>query len=410
MRRIWGFFLGGALILALLLPSPGVAGNLCPKLRGLLVRGGGRASGLYVLDATSGRPVCARAPGRRRPLASNMKLFTTSTALTRFGPEYRIETELLGDGTLDAEGVLHGSLYLRGAGDPALGVPSFYDRYLGGFGTDLLALKQGLREAGVRRVTGRLYADDTIFDRLRGVADSGYATSPWIGPLSGLAFDSGYAANGFAADPAKLAAETLDGALRRAGIVIRPGVALGTTPPSARALAAVQSPTMSRLVATTDVDSDNFFAETLLKLIGARFGGEGSTRAGARVVAAFARAHGSAVHAVDGSGLTRGNRASPRQVVGLLESMRESRLGEAFEGDLALAGREGTVSSRMHGSAAEGRCRLKTGTLTGVSNLSGYCFAAGGRTMVFSILMSGVRDLTLAHLEQDRIAAAIAAY
>ncbi|HXV04499.1 MAG TPA: D-alanyl-D-alanine carboxypeptidase, partial [Solirubrobacterales bacterium] len=366
MRRIWGFFLGGTLILALLLPSPGVAGNLCPQLRGLLVRGGGRASGLYVLDATSGRPVCARAPGRRRPLASNMKLFTTSTALARFGPAYRIETALLSDGALDEEGVLHGSLYLRGGGDPTLGVPSFYDRYLGGFGTNLLALKRGLREAGVRRVTGRLYADDTIFDRLRGVADSGYATSPWIGPLSGLSFDSGYAANGFAADPAKLAAETLDGALRRVGIAIRPGVALGTTPPGAQTLAAVRSPTMSHIVATTDVDSDNFFAETLLKLIGARFGGEGSTRAGARVVAAFARAHGSAVHAVDGSGLTRGNRASPRQVVDLLEAMRESPLSEAFEGDLALAGREGTVSSRMHGSAAEGRCRLKTGTLTGV--------------------------------------------
>ncbi|HEX8958449.1 MAG TPA: D-alanyl-D-alanine carboxypeptidase, partial [Solirubrobacterales bacterium] len=163
-------------------------------------------------------------------------------------------------------------------------------------------------------------------------------------------------------------------------------------------------------VATTDVFSDNFFAETLIKLIGARFGGEGSTRAGARVVEGFARSHRSGVHAVDGSGLTRGNRASPLQVVDLLEAMRESADGERFAADLALAGREGTVASRMRGTRAEGRCRTKTGTLTGVSNLSGYCFDADGRVMAFSILMGSVRNLELAHREQDRIAAAVASY
>jgi D-alanyl-D-alanine carboxypeptidase/D-alanyl-D-alanine-endopeptidase (penicillin-binding protein 4) len=64
----------------------------------------------------------------------------------------------------------------------------------------------------------------------------------------------------------------------------------------------------------------------------------------------------------------------------------------------------------MHGTAADGRCRTKTGTLTGVSNLSGYCFNRDGKVMIFSILMNGVRDLTLAHAEQDRIAAAVAGY
>jgi D-alanyl-D-alanine carboxypeptidase/D-alanyl-D-alanine-endopeptidase (penicillin-binding protein 4) len=416
MRRA-GTLLATALAIATAVPLPPATGaqaaGPCRQMRERLVHGGGQASGLYVADAETGAAVCARAGRRQRPLASNMKLFTTSTALTRFGPRYRIETKLLSDGRLDGEGVLHGSLYLQGGGDPALGVPAFYDRFLGGVGTNLLALKRQLREDGVRSVTGRLYADDTVFDRLRGVADSGYATSPWIGPLSGLAFDSGYGdsqAGGFASDPAKLAAETLSGSLRQAGIAIRLEVALRKTPPGAETLATVSSPDMSRLVATTDVFSDNFFAETLIKLIGARFGGEGSTRAGARVVEDFARGHGSGVHAVDGSGLTRGNRASPLQVVDLLEAMRASPLGADFAGDLALAGHDGTVATRMHGSDAEGRCRTKTGTLTGVSNLSGYCFNADGRTMVFSILMGSVRNLTLAHLEQDRIAALVASY
>jgi serine-type D-Ala-D-Ala carboxypeptidase/endopeptidase (penicillin-binding protein 4) len=128
------------------------------------------------------------------------------------------------------------------------------------------------------------------------------------------------------------------------------------------------------------------------------------------VVEAFARSQNSGVHAVDGSGLTRSNRASPRQVVNLLLAMREDPVGEDFIQDLALAGHEGTVADRMHGTAAYGRCRTKTGTLTGVSNLSGYCFDKSGRVMVFSVLMNSVANLTLAHLDQDRIAGAVAGY
>jgi D-alanyl-D-alanine carboxypeptidase/D-alanyl-D-alanine-endopeptidase (penicillin-binding protein 4) len=382
-------------------------------MRARLVRGGGNASSLLVVDGETGIPVCVRAAGRQRPLASNMKLFTTSTALSRLGPESRIATKLETDGTIDSKGVLHGSLYLVGAGDPALGVPAFYNRFLGGLGTNLFLFKRKVREAGISAVTGRIYADDSIFDRLRGVADSGYATSPEIGPLSGLDFDSGYSSAGahsFAADPAATAAATLAQSLRSAGIRVSAGVALGTTPPDSTEVARVESPPLTEIVNTTDVYSDNHFAEMLIKLLGAHFGGAGTTAAGAKVVEAFARGHGSGVHAVDGSGLTRSNRASPMQIVGLLRAMRGTLAGEELIQDMALAGHEGTVADRMHGTAAYGRCRTKTGTLTGVSNLSGYCFNRNGKVMIFSILMASVHDLNLAHLEQDLIAGEVASY
>lgn len=342
-----------------------------------------------------------------------MKLFTTATALARMGPESRITTLLKTDGGIDRNGVLHGSLYLVGAGDPALGTPSFYRRFLGGLGTNIFQLKRQVREAGIDSVTGRLYADDSVFDRLRGVADSGYATSSEIGPLSGLSFNSGYStpsAYGFATDPALTAGSTLAGSLREAGVRISPSVALGTAPADSTELARVESPPLTNIINTTDVYSDNFFAEMLMKLIGARFGGAGTTAAGAKVVEAFARGHESGVHAVDGSGLTRSNRASPSQVAGLLESMRATTVGDKFIQDLALTGHEGTVADRMHGTAAYGRCRTKTGTIRAVSNLSGYCFNRSGRVMIFSILMASVRDLSLAHLEQDLIAAEVASY
>ncbi|HET9677296.1 MAG TPA: D-alanyl-D-alanine carboxypeptidase/D-alanyl-D-alanine-endopeptidase [Solirubrobacterales bacterium] len=383
-------------------------------MRSWLRQGGGSASGLLVVEAESGKVVCASAPGRPRMLASNMKLFTTSTALSRLGPETRIPTKVFRDGKVDARGVLHGSLYLQGGGDPALGTPNFYDGYLAGLGTNLYALTPQIKAAGITSITGRLYADDTIFDRRRGVADSGYATSPYIGPLSGLAFNSGFAglsgSSGFSSDPAKLAASKLAGSLRQAGVRVPSQIALRPTPPFAERVAMVQSPTLNRIVDTTDVWSDNFFAEMLIKLLGARLGGAGTTAAGARVVEAFARSEGSGVHAVDGSGLTRSNRASPRQVVNLLLAMRNDPAGDDFVQDLALAGHEGTVADRMHGTAAYGRCRTKTGTITSVSNLSGYCFNKSGRTMAFSILMNGVGNFDLAHLDQDRIAGAVAGY
>jgi D-alanyl-D-alanine carboxypeptidase/D-alanyl-D-alanine-endopeptidase (penicillin-binding protein 4) len=412
MKRRHALF--AALLALLLLPAAANgASNVCQQMRQRLVAGGGTASGLFVVDAESGRAVCARASKRPRSLASNTKLFTTATALSRFGPEHRIATRLLTDGRIGIDGVLRGSLFLQGAGDPALGTPSFYDRYQGGLGTNLFAFKPQLRAAGLRGITGRLYADDTIFDRLRGVADSGYATSPYIGPLSGLSFNSGYRgtiSQGFAADPARLAASKLAHALDGTGIAIRTAVARGVTPGDAEVLATVRSPTMSRLVEATDVYSNNFFAEMLVKLLGARFGDGGTTAAGTGVVERFARGQGAAIQAVDGSGLTRGNRASPYSVVRLLQGMRTSEVGDEFIQDLALTGREGTVADRTEGTAAYGRCRTKTGTLTGVSALSGYCFNRSGRIMIFSVLMASVADLSLAHYQQDKIAALIASY
>jgi D-alanyl-D-alanine carboxypeptidase/D-alanyl-D-alanine-endopeptidase (penicillin-binding protein 4) len=390
------------------------ASQACNQMKSWLQQGSGSTAGLVVVEAESGETVCSSAAGTQRPLASNMKLFTTSTALAELGPKTRIPTRVLSDGTVDAEGVLHGSLYLKGGGDPALGTPNFYDSYLSGVGTNLFELVPQIRAAGITSITGRLYADDTIFDRLRGVADSDYATSPEIGPLSGLDFNSGFAgataSSGFSSDPAKLAASKLARVLRTAGVNVPTQVALSATPASAKAIAVVRSPTLTQIINFTDVYSYNFFAEMLIKLIGARLGSGGTTAAGAAVVSAFAHAHGSGVHAVDGSGLTRSGRASPRQVADLLLSMRSEPVGEEFIEDLAVAGKEGTVDGRMRGTAAYGRCRTKTGTLTGVSNLSGYCFNASGRVMVFSILMGGVGNLELAHFDQDRIAGVVASY
>jgi serine-type D-Ala-D-Ala carboxypeptidase/endopeptidase (penicillin-binding protein 4) len=417
MRKTLLPALAACLGLLLALAGPAAAATTassCLQMKAWLKAGGGASSGLLVVDAETEEVVCEVAATTPRPLASNTKLFTTSTALAKLGPTTTIPTKVMTDGTIDAEGVLHGSLYLQGGGDPALGTPAFYDSYLAGLGTNIFALTPQLRRAGITAVTGRLYGDDTIFDRKRGVADSGYATSEYIGPLSGLDFNSGFAGNTssshFSSEPAKLATTVLDNSLRHSGIKISPVVALAKTPAGAKAVAVIHSPPISEIVNTTDVYSDNFFAEMLEKLLGARFGGAGTTAAGTKVVEAFAQSMGSEIAQVDGSGLTRTNEASPADVVKLLLGVRQSEIGEEFIEDLALAGKEGTTAGRMKGTPAYGHCRLKTGTLTGVSNLSGYCFNPDGKTMVFSTLMGSVANTETAHVYQDKIAGAVASY
>jgi D-alanyl-D-alanine carboxypeptidase/D-alanyl-D-alanine-endopeptidase (penicillin-binding protein 4) len=386
-------------------------GELCSGLARRLRRGGSR-TGLFVLNATSGDVTCRASARTRRLLASNTKLYTTAAALVRFGPDDRVPTTLWTDGTVQG-GVLRGSLYLVGAGDPALASPTFSRRFRGGLGTNLFALVRSVTAAGISRVTGRLYGDDTVFDRLRGVADSGFATSPYVGPLSGLQFNSGFAdsdASRFASDPARVAASKLARRLRKAGVSVASRISLRKLPQGAERIGFVRSPRMARLIDWTNVNSDNLYAEMLLKRIGAAFGARGSTRAGASVVERFARAHDSAIEQVDGSGLTAAGGASPTQVGRLLAAMRATPVDAEFVDSLPVAGREGTLADRMRGTAAAGRCRAKTGTLTGVSALSGYCFNRSGKVMVFSILMNGVADLARARLMQDQMAALIARY
>jgi D-alanyl-D-alanine carboxypeptidase/D-alanyl-D-alanine-endopeptidase (penicillin-binding protein 4) len=393
--------------------SPISRSRLCSRLATRAKRGGA-ASGVYVIDTTTGKRVCGSRGRTRRIPASNMKLFTTATALARFGAEGLLKTTLWRSGTLDASGVLHGNLYLVGGGDPALSSPTFASHFLGSAASNLFELTDDLESAGITKVTGKLLADDTIFDRLRGVADSGFATSPYIGPLSGLDFNSGYAdsgGHGFASDPAIVAADALADSLRSSGIGISANVALGARPPTGTTqVGEVDSPKMPVLTNETDVFSNNFFAEMLVKDLGAYFGSAGTTKAGTVVVKRFARSIGSGVRAVDGSGLGRGNRVSPAQVARLLAAMRKSAAADEFAESLPVAGKEGTVAQRMRGTAAAGRCNTKTGTITGVSALSGYCFNADGKVMAFSILNNRVSNLYDAHRQQDRMAALIARY
>jgi serine-type D-Ala-D-Ala carboxypeptidase/endopeptidase (penicillin-binding protein 4) len=368
--------------------------NLIVKRLGRYMRAAGPYSGAYVFEVSGDRPHAVFRWRQQTPriLASNTKLFTTTAALARYGVEGTLGTEVLGTGELDTEGVFSGSLYLRGGGDPTFGSRSFTKKSYGGGATvqDLAAL---LVDTGIERVTGRVYGDESAFDSLRGGPDSGYGVSPWVGPLSALSYNRGLfteGGRGFQAKPPAFAAARLDDALEARGVTVRLKPRAGTTPPAARVIASVESPPMERLIRLTNKPSDNFFAEILLKDLAYQAGGVGNTAAGARIAAAHARRLGARATVVDGSGLSRGNRASPRSIVRLLTAMYGSDDYDVFVDSLPIAGRDGTLFDRMRRGAARDRCRGKTGTLSNVSALSGYCEARSGDNYAYSILMNGV--------------------
>jgi serine-type D-Ala-D-Ala carboxypeptidase/endopeptidase (penicillin-binding protein 4) len=367
-------------------------------------RPAGGGAGFLVLDASDREVLFALRDRRARVMASSTKLFTTAAALGRIGADATIETVVLGDGVVGLDGAYGGDLYLRGGGDPAFGTAGDAGRRFGSPAT-VDALADQLVASGVRSVSGRVVGDESAYDALRGGPDSNWGPSPWHGPLSALSLDEGRGARGAA--PPVHAARALDDALEERGVRVRraPATAPGA-PPAARRLAGVSSLPVARLVRITNKASSNFFAEMLLKRLAVDAGERGTTRGGASVAAAHARSLGAPAQLADGSGLSRGNRASPRAIVRLLDVARGRSWFPALRASLPVAGRDGTLDERMERGAARGRCRAKTGTLSGVSALSGYCTARSGRTVVFSFLANGVNTTSMKRIE-DRMANAI---
>ncbi len=353
-------------------------------------------AGAYVRDIDTGEKIYARNENIARSPASVEKLYTTATALLRFGPDATLRTRVLATGALDAEGVWRGDLYLQGGGDPLLSRAT-----LAGFASTFRA------KTGILRVSGSVYGDESLFDPQRGGARTGFAVdSAMTGVLSALAVSRGYSRDGA---PAKEAARRLARGLREAGVKVEGPTGAGPAPPEAREIGAIDSAPVAQLAAAINVPSDNFAAEMLLKAMGARFGAGGSTAAGATVVREQLLSFGIHPRIVDGSGLSTADRTTPRQVVRLIERMDGQPVGAAFEASMALIGRTGTVRRRMRGTAAQDRCRAKTGTLRAVSALAGVCTTTGGRRVAFAMLMS-TRNTSRAHRVQDRMTAALATY
>ncbi len=353
-------------------------------------------AGLAV-DLRTGAVVFGRNAATSLAPASTEKLAVTYALLAALGPDFRIDTEVLGEGTLDGT-TWRGNLVLKGYGDPTLS------------SAGLARLAARVHAAGIARVTGSIVGDESFFDSVRtapGWKASFYGDeSP---PLSALSVDRGLYRHALATDPALAAARLLGQALRASGVTVSGAPRTGVAAAADLPLATVASPPLARIVTMMDGESDNFTAELLLKELGALYGSRGSTSAGAGAVRELLANVGvplAGVRIVDGSGLSLLDRVTAQALVAILEaSWLDPDIRPTLVAALPVAGVSGTLETRMRTAPARGNVIAKTGTTDEASALAGY---VRGR-YVFAVLQNGNPvSTTWARTAQDRFATLLA--
>jgi D-alanyl-D-alanine carboxypeptidase/D-alanyl-D-alanine-endopeptidase (penicillin-binding protein 4) len=388
-----------ALATALLIAGPAPAASLSAVQAKLTreMRQAGPSAGAVVRDLDSGRTIFSLRADSQRVPASVEKLFVSTATLMRDGPDARITTRAVADAP-PVGGVIAGPLYLVGRGDPTLTAAG------------IKQLAASVRAAGVTAIQGGVIGDDSAFDDLVGSPDSDYRYDSELGGLlTGLAVNRGWDSKGLQRAPATSAARRFARELKLAGVRVTGDVASRTAPAAATEDGRVQSAPVSALVAAMYGTSDNYLAEMLLKGLGAAHGAGGTTAAGAAAARATLDDIGVRPRIVDGSGLSRRDRTTPRQVVRLLQRVANMDFAQTFTASLPVAGMSGTLQRRMRGTAAAGNCRAKTGTLRYTSNLAGYCTTRDGGVVAFALLLNGV-NVGAAHDIQDSVAATLAGW
>ena len=155
-------------------------------------------------------------------------------------------------------------------------------------------------------------------------------------------------------------------------------------------IATTQSPPLREIASVLMKVSQNLYAETLLKTVGAARSGLGTTEAGRIIVRNVLTGWGlpsDSYVMYDGSGLSRYNYVTAATLTSLLEHMyRDPAHRDAFVATLPIAGKDGTLATRLRQTRAEGNALAKTGSISNVRALSGYVKTRDGEMLVFSIL------------------------
>jgi D-alanyl-D-alanine carboxypeptidase/D-alanyl-D-alanine-endopeptidase (penicillin-binding protein 4) len=365
-------------VLLLALASPVAAGAQQTPLQARLAKAlrvphvaSGRSAAVAT-DLATGTVVFAQNPTLPLAPASNEKLPLTFAALSNLGPSYRIETDVLGEGSQDGT-TFDGTLVLKGGGDPTLSTA----------GLRSLALQ--VRSAGIRHVTGGVIGDESYFDSRRTVA--GWKPSFYVHespPLSALSVN-----RSLAQAPALAGATSFRTVLRSAGVMVDGGVSVGRVDDFSIPLAQIDSPPLASIIRFMDKESDNFTAELLLKQLGAVVLDRGTSAAGATVVMqtlAEASVPLAGVRVVDGSGLSQLDRLTANAVAAILRAAwNDPAVRPAFVASLPVAGVNGTLQDRLRKPSTRGRVLAKTGTTAIASALSGYV----NTRYVFTVLQNG---------------------
>jgi D-alanyl-D-alanine carboxypeptidase/D-alanyl-D-alanine-endopeptidase (penicillin-binding protein 4) len=284
--------------------------------------------------------------------------------------------------------VIRGDLWILGRGDPEIR-PS-----------RLATLARQLKEAGVSKVRGRVMGATTYFRHdwfapgwKRGI------TRQYVALPSALTFDNNVVNGRRIRDPEARAAASLSAQLERLGIRVRGKPGAGAPPTGLSPIAEIRSRPLGALLAAMDRPSDNWYAEVLGKMLAASSAGPPGTIAkAAAAIESFTDAHGADFSLYDSSGLSYDNRVTADGILTLLSFANTTDWGADLRRALPTGG-QGTLIYRLH----DVRVRAKTGTLDGVSALSGWVWLERDERWVeFSILSAGLSKDAAVRIE-DKI-------
>lgn len=319
--------------------------------------------------------------------ASTMKLVTAITALDRLGGSYQFRTQLYYTGTIENH-TLNGDLYCVGGFDPAFN------------NDDMRAFVESIQRMGVDTIRGRIVADKSMKDAdLLGEGWCWDDDNPKLSPLS------------YGRDIEFL--ERFVHELIDCDVVLDVRMTESRLPDDAYPIC-TRFHTMDQILQRMMKKSDNFYAEAMFYQLGAATGHRPSTaKHSAQVVKQLIQKVGNGKNpyrVADGSGLSLYNYVTPELEMRLLRyAYRNSNIYQHLLPSLPIAGVDGTLNTRMKGTFAEENVKAKTGTVTGVSALAGYCTSANGHLLCFSIINQGIMKSDSGRNFQNKVCNALCA-
>ena len=337
--------------------------------------------GLMVYDLTADSVIYRHNERQMMRPASTMKLLTAIAAIDRLGGSYQTKTELCYTGHI-ANRTPEGDIYCVGGMDPLFNAD------------DMSAFVESIRKMGVDTIRGHLYADKSMKDYdLLGEGWCWDDDNPVLTPLIYGRKDQFM--------------ERFERELRESGLVVQAFASTAVKPDTAFCICA-RYHTIDQILMRMMKESDNLYAESLFYQLAAS---GGARPASARHARQYIRRlidkvglHGQRYRIADGSGLSLYNYVTAELEVRLLRyAYRYQNIYIHLLPSLPKAGVDGTLEKRMHGTFTKDNVKAKTGTLTGVISLAGYCTAANGHQLCFAILNQGVMRASDARHFQDRV-------
>lgn len=330
--------------------------------------------------------------------ASLTKLFTTFNALENMGKEYNVSTQIYIQDGNKKDDVIDGDLYIKGGGDALFS------------SSELDTLFKVLANSGIKKVNGNIYIDASAFDeetsRFKYSGDDDIVQA--IGEIT--AFN-------VSRKPFTKADNIIHQSLRKNDLLLEGDITYCELPDYVKddrikLLIEFQRPLLD-LVAITNKRSDNYVAEHLFKLNGS-YNNFSNDNWESSLEMLYRTADSldipiSDCEINDGSGLSRRNLLSARAITKLLSHIHKSNYSKEFYESLSIAGKDGTLKSRMKYGHTPGNVHAKTGTLRNASGLAGYVKTLDGETLAFAFIFNGRKYRYYKQVE-DEMAALLAGF